>query len=178
MIFGKRENLVVVTGGVKSGKSSWALQVGEEMGIRRAFVATALALDKEMDTKISLHRKQRGDHWTTFEEARDLAGLLSRVKGQFDVVLVDCLTMWISNMLTVFGMEKPAVDTATAHLMSILQQLDQPTILVTNEASMGIMPADSLARTYLDLLGNLNKAAAAIASSVYFMVAGIPQKIK
>jgi len=178
MVSGRGERLVVVTGGVKSGKSSWALQLGEELGARRAFVATALALDAEMNKKISLHQKQRGARWTTFEEARDPAGLLSRVQGQFDVVLVDCLTMWISNLLTVFHMKKTAAQKATTELLRSLQHLRQPTILVTNEVSMGIMPADSLARTYLDLLGSANRAAAALASSVYFMVAGIPQKIK
>jgi len=178
MVTQAKHGLVVVTGGIKSGKSSWALQLGTELGARRAFVATALAMDEEIKKKIKRHRKERGSRWTTFEEARDPAGLLSQMQGQYDVVLVDCLTMWISNLLTVFHLQKTAVQRATTELMRCLRRVRQPTILVTNEVSMGILPADSMARTYLDLLSTANKAAAAMASSVFFMVAGIPQKIK
>ena len=170
--------IILITGGVKSGKSAMALKRGEEKGPRRAFIATALSLDDEMEQKILAHRSERGDRWTTFEESRDIAGLINKIHGNFDIVLIDCLTMWVSNLLTVFNMTKEKILKESARLISGLEKTPLEIILVTNEVNMGIMPGDHVSRIYQALLGSLNRDAANIANSVYFLISGIPLKIK
>lgn len=172
------KEIILVTGGVKSGKSSWALQCGEEKGSERAFIATATALDKEMERKILMHQKERGNRWTTFEEPKDVTGLFERIKGEFDVVLIDCLTLWVSNLLTIYNMTEDSIVQESGKFISALEKATPDIILVTNEVGMGIMPADHVSRSYQDLLGRLNRDAAGIADSVCLMVSGIAQKIK
>lgn len=170
--------IVLVTGGVKSGKSSWALQYAEEKGIKRAFIATATALDEEMRQKIRAHRMERADRWTTIEESLNVAGLVDKESGRFDVMLIDCLTLWVSNMLTIYNMTRDAVCQEAAKLKTALLKSPSRIILVTNEVNMGIMPADRVSRLYQDLLGSLNREIAGVATQVCFMVCGIAQKIK
>jgi adenosylcobinamide kinase/adenosylcobinamide-phosphate guanylyltransferase len=170
--------IILITGGVKSGKSSWALQCGEKIGSKRAFVATATALDEEMEHKIRAHQKQRGDRWTTFEEPREVAGQVEKIAEQFDVVLVDCLTLWVSNLLTLYNMTEDTIRQESQQLAAVLKKSPSPIIVVSNEVSMGIMPADHVSRRYQTLLANTNRDVAAIAGNVYFMVSGIAQRIK
>jgi len=172
------KEIILVTGGVKSGKSYWALQCGEEKGSERAFIATATALDMEMERRILKHQKERGDRWTTFEEPRDVSGLFERIKEGFDVVLIDCLTLWVSNLLTIYNMTEDSILQETGKFISALERDASRIILVTNEVGMGIIPADHVSRSCQDLLGSLNRGAAGIADSVYLMVSGIAQKIK
>ena len=172
------KEIILVTGGVKSGKSYWALQCGEEKGAQRAFIATATALDKEMEHKILMHRQERGSRWTTFEEPKDVAGLFDRIKEGFDIVLIDCLTLWFSNLLTIYNMTDDYILQETGKFISVLKKATSRIILVTNEVGMGIIPTDHVSRSYQGLLGSLNRDVAGIADSVYLMVSGIPQKIK
>ena len=171
-------NITLITGGVASGKSAWALKLGETCGSNRAFLATATAQDAEMQQKIDTHRQERGNRWQTFEEPRDIAGTLEKIDGRFDVVIVDCLTLWVSNLLTLFGLSEHAAGQECARLVAAAHHAASPLILVSNEVTMGIMPADALSRSYQRLLGRLNKDMAAVAGTVYYMVCGIAQKIK
>ncbi len=170
--------IVLITGGVKSGKSAWALTHGEELGARRGFIATATALDGEMQKKIDLHQEERGARWQTIEEPRDLPGQLVAADREYDVVLVDCLTLWVSNLLTLYELSEDAVSEAFGDLTSVLAECRSTIIFVTNEVGMGIMPMERISRRYQNMLGRLNKEIAALADSVYFMVSGIATKIK
>ncbi len=170
--------IILITGGVKSGKSSWALKLGEEKEVDRAFIATAIAGDKEMEQKILLHQQERADRWMTFEEPREVADVLENKTTDFDVILIDCLTLWVSNLMTMYAMQREAILSEYKKLIEVLQKVPAKIIVVTNEVSMGIMPADDLSRDYQTLLGKINRDIAAVAKTVYFMVAGIPQKIK
>jgi len=171
-------DIILITGGVKSGKSSFALTCGEAKGNERAFVATATALDDEMARKISAHREERKDRWKTFEEPRDIAGVIEKIGGVFDVVLVDCLTMWVSNLLTLYNMTSDGILTEFEKLQKALADVPAEVVLVTNEVGLGIMPGDKLSRAYQHLLGLLNKEMAKAATGLYLMVAGFPLKIK
>lgn len=172
------KTLTLVTGGIKSGKSSWAQQQGEKISGARAFVATALALDDEMKDRILKHRQARGEAWVTFEEPKDLVPLLEDISGRFDIILVDCLTIWLSNLLTMYGMDEEAAALQIGGLGACFNRLPSCVFVVSNETGMGIIPADPLSRLYQRLIGRLNSEVAAAADEVYLMVSGIPVKIK
>ncbi len=170
--------ILLITGGAASGKSAWALQHGETIGRRRIFIATAEARDDEMQRRISAHRSERAQRWNTVEEPRELPCAVAAAAENADVVLVDCLTMWISNLLTIYRLDRGAVASACEQLVAVLQEAGASVLLVTNEVGAGIIPADSLSRAYQRVLGRLNRDVAAAATGVYCMVAGIPWKIK
>ena len=170
--------IILITGGVKSGKSAFALTCGERETRERAFIATAMALDDEMKGKIEKHRRERGDRWKAFEEPKDIAGLVKKIAGVFDVVLVDCLTVWVSNLMTLYNMTADEMQREFDSLTGAVSTAAPRIILVTNEVGLGIMPADSLSRSYQHLLGALNKQIARTATSVYFLVSGVPLKMK
>jgi adenosylcobinamide kinase/adenosylcobinamide-phosphate guanylyltransferase len=173
-----QESLVLITGGIKSGKSSRAQQLGEAIDGKRAFVATALPLDDEMQERIKKHQSERGDRWATFEEAKDIVQLLEDLSERFDVILIDCITLWLSNLLTIYNFDTSAIRQQSDELIVALNQRKAKIILVTNEVGMGIIPADSLSRSYQNLLGTVNRNISDAADAVYFMVSGIPVKIK
>ena len=170
--------LTLVTGGIKSGKSSWALQQGEKLSGARAFIATAQALDDEMKNRIAKHRQSRGDAWVTFEEPKDLVPLVDDITGRFDIILIDCLTIWLSNLLTIYSMDEEAAAQQIVGLSACLSRTASRVYVISNETGMGIIPADPLSRLYQRLLGRLNSEVAAAADEVYLMVSGIPVKIK
>ncbi|MCX8043528.1 MAG: bifunctional adenosylcobinamide kinase/adenosylcobinamide-phosphate guanylyltransferase [Desulfobacterota bacterium] len=171
-------DIIMITGGIKSGKSAFALSCGERDTKERAFVATACALDDDMQERILLHRKERGERWKTFEEARDIAGLIEKINGVFDVIVVDCLTMWVSNLLTIYTLTRQDIDYECKRLVDAVTSASSRIILVTNEVGMGIIPADDLARSYQHALGMVNRRVARAATNVYLLVAGVPLKMK
>ncbi|MCX5903913.1 MAG: bifunctional adenosylcobinamide kinase/adenosylcobinamide-phosphate guanylyltransferase [Proteobacteria bacterium] len=172
------KTLTLVTGGIKSGKSAWAQQQAERLSGTRAFVATALPLDDEMKTRIRRHREARGDAWVTFEKPKDLVPLLDDISGRFDIILVDCLTIWLSNLLTMYGMDEEAAARQIAGLSACFNRVSSRVFVISNETGMGIIPADPLSRLYQRLLGSLNSEVAAAADEVYLMVSGIAVNIK
>lgn len=170
--------IALIIGGTRSGKSSFALtRASGEPGNTRAYIATAEALDEEMTERIERHRRERSADWTTFEEPLELASLLKDTSDQFDRILVDCLTVWLSNRM----LSRPELaDQAIGDLVQALQETRHAAhfFLVTNEVGMGIVPENALARTFRDLAGLLNQRIAAIADEVWLVTAGIPLKIK
>ena len=170
--------ITLITGGVKSGKSAYALKLGREHGARRAFIATATGGDDEMARKIAAHKAERADRWQTYEEPCDIASVLNRVTAEHDMVLVDCMTLWVSNLLTLQNLGDDEIEAAFSGFMEALKNATCPVIVVTNEVGLGIMPADRLSRRYQNLLGAVNRRIAAISDSVYVMISGIPVKIK
>lgn len=167
--------LILIGGGSRSGKSSHALILARESGARRAFIATAQAHDDEMRERIRNHQQGRGEDFTTFEEPFEITQLLRTRSSEFDVIVVDCLTLWLSNLMFAQDRDVPhecselleAATTAQAHVL-----------LVTNEVGCGIVPDNALARKFRDFAGRLNQEAARRAEAVYWMVFGIALKVK
>jgi len=167
--------IVFILGGARSGKSTFALQEASVIEGKKAFIATAQALDNEMRLRIDNHKEERGETWVTFEEPLDISRIINDLKNSYDVILVDCLTLWISNIMHA-GFD---IDKTMNEFTDVISQ-DCPAILyiVSNEVGMGIVPESGMARTYRDNLGYVNRMVAEAATDVYFMAAGIPLKIK
>jgi adenosylcobinamide kinase/adenosylcobinamide-phosphate guanylyltransferase len=170
-------SVTYISGGSRSGKSSRALELARAFTGAKAFIATAQALDREMGERIARHRRERGDEFLTVEEPLDLAAALKRLPAGVEVAVVDCLTLWLSNLLFRHGDQMETCPEMEAFLAA----LDGPgcaLILVSNEVGMGIVPADPLSRRFRDLAGRLNQRVAARADRVLFMVSGLPLVVK
>jgi adenosylcobinamide kinase/adenosylcobinamide-phosphate guanylyltransferase len=168
---------ILVLGGCRSGKSSHALQLAEGMGQRRVFVATCVPHDDEMQTRVARHRQERSNTWNTVEIPVDLADAITAHGPAADVMLVDCLTLWLSNLL----MQTQDVNQIRRHidgLAKAVKSVPCAVILVSNEVGAGIVPENRLARLYRDLAGWTNQAVAAACNRVVWTVAGIPVTIK
>ena len=168
----------LVTGGARSGKSGWVVRQAEALDGPLTFVATAEALDEDMTERIARHRLERSPRWSTHEEPRALATLLPTLGGAG--VVVDCLTMWISNLLFAneAGGGDAAVEAEIDRLVGTLDAVRAPIWLVTNEVGLGIVPGDALSRRYRDLLGRCNQRVAARADHVTLLVSGLPLRLK
>jgi adenosylcobinamide kinase/adenosylcobinamide-phosphate guanylyltransferase len=167
--------IVFITGGARSGKSSFALSEALKITGKKAFLASAEATDKEMEDRIRRHRKDRGDGWKTFEEPTDLARLMREIDGRYAVIVLDCLTLWLANVM-MSGLD---AEKETGRLISALRALKRSKVfVVSNEVGMGIVPENELARRFRDMAGQLNQRVAAVADEVFVTVSGIPVKIK
>lgn len=165
--------ITMVTGGARSGKSLLAETLAARGGAGRIYIATAEAWDDEMTQRIALHRDRRGADWRTVEAPQDLAGALRASDGQGAVRLVDCLTLWLSNILDA---ESPRAGVDA--LCATLSAQHSPVVLVTNELGMGIVPENALARRFRDEHGWMNQAVAAVADEVWMAVSGLPLCLK
>jgi len=173
---GNGNRIILLVGGARSGKSRYALQLGEKIQGRRAFIATAEPLDEEMEERIREHKLSRSRDWVTIEEPLNLVDTMAKINGFYDVILVDCLTLWLSNML-VKGSES-LTRREIQRLKESIQALSGVAIFVSNEVGEGIVPDNKLARTFRDINGWMNQIIAECASEVYRMMCGIPVKIK
>jgi adenosylcobinamide kinase/adenosylcobinamide-phosphate guanylyltransferase len=165
--------VVLITGGARSGKSRHAEARVRSLPGRPVYIATAEALDEEMAERIAKHRARRSDGWTDREVPLELTQALIETDGG-GARLVDCLTLWLSNLLHA-ERDWPA---AIAELADTLKSQRSPVVLVTNEVGLGIVPDNALARAYRDAAGHMNQTVAAIADEVEFVVAGLPMKLK
>ena len=168
---------ILVIGGCRSGKSSHALELAEQIPGHKIFIATCIPHDKEMEERVSLHRKQRGRAWTTLEVPAHLPEEISKNSQKKNVILVDCLTLWISNLI----LENNDQETIDGHIRNLVRSLEKaqcPIILVSNEVGTGIVPENRLARRFRDIAGFTNQRVAACADKVIWMVAGIPVGVK
>jgi adenosylcobinamide kinase/adenosylcobinamide-phosphate guanylyltransferase len=170
------KQIILISGGARSGKSKYAEQRAGALGRRRLYVATAEAKDEEMMQRIAEHKSRRGNQWVTVEEAVELAEALLAHRGKIDCALVDCLTLWVSNLLV--RRDGNHVEEKVDQLLETLPQLDFDVVLVTNEVGWGIVPDNPLARRFRDLAGSTNQRIAAAANEVVLMVAGIPMIAK
>ena len=163
--------IILVGGGACSGKSRFAVAYAQRRGRRRLFVATAEASDAEMDERISRHRKERGADFATHEEPLLLPQLLA---GQHDtdVVVVDCLTLWLCNLL-MQGRSAAEIEAEVDSLMAVLARRQQHVILVSNEVGMGIVPESPLGRLFRDVAGRAHQQIAAVADEVYLAAMGM-----
>jgi len=163
--------LTLILGGARSGKSAMAERLIQALPPPWTYIATAEALDEEMRERIAEHRRRRGDGWATVEAPMALPEALSTAPGP---VLVDCLTLWLTNVMLA---ERP-IEPAAAALEAALQARSAPTFLVANEVGLGIVPEHRLGRLFRDEAGRLNQRLAARAERVLFMVAGLPMTVK
>ena len=166
-------SLTLVLGGARSGKSVHAETLVVAHPAPWRYIATAQAYDDEMVDRIALHRDRRGEGWTTVDAPLDLAGALRAVPDGHPV-LVDCLTLWLSNHL----LAEHDLDAASSELEAVLAAPRGPWFVVSNEVGLGIVPDNRLARQFRDAAGRLNQRIAACADHVLFMVAGLPLKVK
>jgi adenosylcobinamide kinase / adenosylcobinamide-phosphate guanylyltransferase len=164
----------LVLGGARSGKSAFAERLVSDSGLARVYVATATAGDDEMRARIARHRTQRADGWRTVEEPLALTDCLAREAAPERAILVDCLTLWLSNL-----MHAGQDDEAEARkLAAWLPQATGPVVLVSNEVGLGLVPETPLGRRFRDAQGRLNQRIAAVVASVVFIAAGLPLRLK
>lgn len=168
--------VIFVTGGTRSGKSSFALDEASRLTGRKVFVATAQAFDEEMEQRIRKHRRERGSEWETIEEPYDLARAVGTVSRDHEIAVIDCLTIWLSNLLAEPGKIEQAQDAFVESLRALKEGIHL--FVVSNEVGMGIVPENAMAREFRDMAGHLNQRVARVATEAYFVVAGMPLKIK
>lgn len=169
--------LILVTGGIKSGKSSFALALARKQGGKFIFVATAKPIDDEMVKKIEKHRKNRPSHWQTVEIKESLLNEVKHLKG--DGLIVDCLTLYVSHLLS--SKKTLSEEVIVSEAVKVAEWAKESfsfTVFVTNEVGSGVVPETSLGRQFADVLGQVNQAVAEQADEVFLMVAGVPLKIK
>lgn len=168
--------LELILGGARSGKSQLAERLARRSGLECIYIATATAGDVEMAERIRLHRAQRSGFACTVEEPVELARVLIEQMRPQRCLLVDCLTLWLTNLLladdaTLFARER-------ARLLDVLQRIDGHVLLVSNEVGLGIVPMDPLSRRFVDESGRLHQEIAALSQRTTFVVAGLPQVLK
>lgn len=172
--------LILILGGARSGKSSFAERLAGEAS-RVLYVATAEALDDDMERRIATHRQQRPADWTTLEEPVELDSALPTALVGFDVCLLDCLTLWVSNLLLRMEGEpdpEQQILGAAGRLLEAYERSEATWIVVSNEVGLGVVPSSRLGSVYRDALGRVNQLVAAKADRVYFMAAGLALEMK
>jgi len=166
--------LTLVLGGARSGKSRHAERLVLASGLAPVYVATGEALDEEMAARIAEHRRRRGARWRTLEEPLDLVGAVQRECGSDRAVLVDCLTLWLTNLMV----EERPVRAEMEGLVAALPRLSGTLVLVSNEVGLGVVPTDAMARAFIDHAGWLHQRIAEQADVVVLMAAGLPLHLK
>lgn len=170
--------ITLVIGGCRSGKSRYALNAANAVpGTRRIFLATSVPKDSEMEKRVQSHQAERGPDWQTIEEPLKIHETIAAYADTADVILVDCLTLWTSNMLMA-KMDESAIQKWLDHTTHALCHGLCPVFLVTNEVGYGIVPENSLARRFRDMAGQVNQHMASAADRVVLTVAGIALHIK
>jgi adenosylcobinamide kinase / adenosylcobinamide-phosphate guanylyltransferase len=167
--------VILIGGGSRSGKSRAALQMLNSTGPRRGFIATAQAWDEEMRDRIARHRQERDSGIVTWEEPLSVANRIEAEDGRYDAILVDCLTLWLSNIILAGGND---VEAECRMLVAAATRAQTKVILVTNEVGCGIVPENALARQFRDAAGKLNQMAAEVAVEVHWMIFGVGLRIK
>jgi len=175
------KKMVLILGGARSGKSSYAQQMAADRGGRVLFCATAQPLDEEMRERIQAHRRSRPPGWDTLEVKDNLAAALADEAGRYDTVIVDCITLLTANCMGKaidYAAAEKSVDAEVDNLIGLIQRSRCSFILVSNEVGSGIVPDNALARQYRDALGKANQRLAGAADEVILLTAGLPLKLK
>lgn len=175
-------SITLITGGARSGKSRFAEQLTQQHGAPLCYLATAQPLDGEMDERIARHRARRGTDWQTIEEPLALPQTLARLDGNYGAILVDCVTLWLTNLLLARDLDQIDLEDHLLgdlhRLATTLRAMTTSVILVSNEVGMGIVPEHRLGRLFRDLAGQANQILAASCDEVYTLISGIPLKLK
>ena len=167
---------MLVLGGARSGKSTYAQRLAEHWWRKPLYLATAETLDAEMVARVDLHKQKRGTRWACVEEPLDVAGVILRPTPPRDGILLDCVTLWLTNVLLKEG--EQAVQARKESLIQALRNTAGDVILVSNEVGMGVVPDSELGRQFRDLQGWMNQDLAAVADTVVFIIAGLPLILK
>ena len=171
------KKITLIIGGCKSGKSRHALHLAEKDDSRKIFIATCVPFDEELKERIARHKTERDGSWKTVDAPIELTEAICAYDDEYAVLLVDCLTLWINNLM--LTSEDPYhIDENVTKLVAALSAARCPVILVANEVGAGIVPENRLARLFRDAAGVTNQRIAALADEVIYMVAGIPMTIK
>jgi adenosylcobinamide kinase / adenosylcobinamide-phosphate guanylyltransferase len=177
--------LILVTGGARSGKSFFAEKLALELNGKNmdkkavAYVATSEAMDEEFAERIRIHRSRRGDSFLTYEEPLDISSVINENLEKHDVFLIECLTTWLGNIFhKKYENREAYASSSLESLKAVLGTGSQTVIFVTNEIGLGIVPDNEMSRSFRDTQGRSNCFLASIADSVYFVISGIPMKIK
>lgn len=182
--------IILVTGGARSGKSSFAENMARKLGDFILYVATSIAFDEEMKLRIKKHREQRPEQWETLEAYKDMdINLKDKLEGKSGIML-DCITIMLTNIMLEENLDWNSLQSAEIlelekkvndeiyKLIDVINSSNKTFILVTNEVGMGIVPENALSRVFRDMAGRVNQLLAKAADEVYFCVSGIPMKIK
>lgn len=170
--------LIFVVGGARSGKSKFANRLAANLSKDVVYIATGQGLDQEMKTRIKQHKRARRRNWRTMEEPQDLVRAIDRIKSKRKaLLLIDCLTLWISNLIC-SGKKEAQIRKSARELLKKLGAQDKDAIIVSNEVGFGIVPENKMARIFRDLKGSINQMVAKDADEVYLLVSGLPIRIK
>ncbi len=172
--------VIFITGGTRSGKSSFAVKMAKRISdtnSRVAFMATCIPEDEEMKRRVALHKKKRPFSWKTIEVKADILKELKKIKSSFKVVIIDCLTLFVSGLL-MQGLNESQIKKKIEEIARFISHALYTTIVVSNEVGSGVVPENRLAREFRDLAGLTNQIVARKADEVYLVVSGIPLKIK
>ncbi len=172
--------LTLVTGGIRSGKSRYALELARQASAAgsKCFLATAEPLDEEMKVRIARHKDERTQDFITIEEPLRISNAIEKAQKECSLILVDCLTLWVSNLLYSLENEPEQIQREIKSFIDTVRCKKTDFIFVTNEVGLGLIPDNTLGRHYIDELGNLNQSVARICDEVIFMVSGIATQIK
>jgi len=171
--------ITFIVGGARSGKSTQAVKLAKATKKKVVFIATCLPCDKDMSNRVALHKKNRPLSWPVFEEPKDIVSLikLKKIGSRFDIIIIDCLTLFVSNLL-LDGSKNSVVEERISKMMKILKSIKARSIIVSNEVGLGVHPRTSLGRKFRDLAGRVNQIVAEKSDNVFFMVSGLPLKVK
>lgn len=169
--------IILITGGVRSGKSKFVTKIANKNNKKVAYIATSPYYDGEMNKRIQDNKKERPDSWTTFEEQIYIPSLLQKINGQYDLVIIDCLSLYVTNHLLANSSEI-AIYEEVNQLIQILKEASFHTIIVSNEVGTGVHPNNKIARNFIDIIGNINQMISDEANHVYRVFSGIPVNIK
>jgi len=169
--------MILITGGCRSGKSRFALDYANQHFLKKLYLATCEALDEEMAQRIEHHKKMRGPEWQTIEESIAIVNEIREYGDKVEVILLDCITLWLSNLLMKWNSDSRIMDEVN-RFIDLIQQSQTSLIIVSNEVGMGIVPADPLSRRFRDLSGMINQRIAEVVDTVIYMVSGIPMFLK
>ena len=171
------EKIIFITGGCRSGKSRYALDYANRHFSKKLYLATCQVLDEEMAQRVEEHRKMRGPEWQTIEEPLEIVEKLEDCWDQADVILLDCMTLWLSNLLRKWDKDSKIM-AEVERLVDHIKYSAIPLIIVSNEVGMGIVPRDALSRRFRDLSGTMNQRIAETANTMILMISGIPIFLK
>jgi adenosylcobinamide kinase / adenosylcobinamide-phosphate guanylyltransferase len=169
--------MILITGGCRSGKSRFASDFANQHFSKKLYLATCEALDEEMAQRIEHHKKMRGPEWQTVEEPIKIVEGIRQYEDGVEVILLDCITLWLSNLLTKGNTDLKIMDEIN-RFVEMIKQTPASLVIVSNEVGMGIVPVDPLGRRFRDLSGMANQRIAQVAETVIFMVSGIPIFLK
>jgi len=174
--------LTFISGGARSGKSDYAMELAASMKAGLVYVATATAGDEEMAERIKRHREERGEEWATVEERLDMVQALSKIQPG-SAVVIDCLTLWLTNVMTLHGVNvldelEPDAVNRVRDIIQAVREFDGTVYIVTNELGLGMVPPVKTTRLFRDVSGRINRMFAEAADEAYLLVSGLPLKLK